>query len=368
MKFLDEYRNYKYIFALTKKIDQMVTSPLSIMEICGGQTHTILKYDLESLLPDKVSLIHGPGCPVCVTPVELIDKAIELALNPEVILTSFGDMLRVPGSEGDLLLAKANGGNVKIVYSPLEAVNLAKENPEKKIVFFAIGFETTVPAIARSVILAKNNGIKNYYLLCANMLVPPAIEALLANNQSKIRGILAAGHVCTVMGLEEYEQIAEKYQVPIVATGFEPLDIITGISMVVEMISKNINTVQNEYSRAIRKEGNQNAKKLIFEVFQRVDREWRGIGTIPKSGLHLNDKYSDYDAEKIFEFRSLPKGKKEGLCIAGEILQGFRKPNECVAFGNECKPEHPLGAPMVSSEGACAAYFRYKFKQARSFT
>ncbi len=362
MKFVDEYRDEKVIKTLTKKLSDIATSNVSIMEICGGQTHTILKYNLEELLPQKINLIHGPGCPVCVTPIKLIDKAIQLALKPNVILASFGDMLRVPGSNGNLLAAKANGGNVHIVYSPIEAVDLAKNFPEKKVVFFSIGFETTVPAIARSILLAKKQKIKNYFLLCANMLVPPAIEALLSNKSIRINGILAAGHVCTVMGLDEYEVISEKYKTPIVATGFEPMDIMAGILMLTEMIENKVYSVKNEYSRAIRPHGNLNAKKFIFEVFSPVDREWRGIGIIPNSGLHLKEEFVDFDAENVFDFDNNMENAliNTKVCIAGDILCGIKKPSNCPSFGKECTPEHPLGAPMVSSEGVCAAYYKYK--------
>jgi hydrogenase expression/formation protein HypD len=359
MKYIDEYRNFDAVKALSKKIHDISKKDISIMEICGGQTHTILKYNIEQFLPENITLIHGPGCPVCVTSVSLIDKAISLASRDGVILVSFGDMLRVPGSEQDLLSVKANGGDVRMVYSPLDAVKIAKDNPDKKVVFFAVGFETTAPSNARSVLEAKKLNLKNYFLLCANMLVPPAIEALMNNKNVKIQGLLAAGHVCTVMGLKEYEIIAEKYHIPIVATGFEPLDIITGIYEAVRQIEEEQHEVVNRYSRAVTREGNIHAQKLIEQVFDTVDKEWRGIGTIPQSGLSLKDEFSEFDADKNFKFNCI-KLKENTNCIAGEILQGIRKPVDCISFGKECNPEHPLGAPMVSSEGACAAYFRYR--------
>ncbi|TAL67027.1 MAG: hydrogenase formation protein HypD [Bacteroidetes bacterium] len=359
MKYIDEYRNKELIRIISDKIRSVLTKQISIMEICGGQTHTILKYNLEEFLPAKINLIHGPGCPVCVTPIDYIDKAIELSMKDDVILVSFGDMLRVPGSEKDLLSARANGGNVRMVYSPLDSVKIASENPDTKVVFFAVGFETTAPANARAVIEADRLGLINYYMLCSHMLVPPAIEALMSNNKVKLDGLLAAGHVCTVMGLREYELLSEKFKMPVVAMGFEPLDIMNAIYMVVNQIEENRFDVENQYSRTVTREGNAHAIEIINKVFTKEDREWRGIGVIKNSGLKLRNEYSKYDALLNFDFE-----KKEtmviGNCIAGEILQGLNKPAQCSSFGKECKPEHPLGAPMVSSEGACAAYFRYK--------
>ena len=328
------------------------------MEICGGQTHTILKYGIEELLPEKVTLVHGPGCPVCVTPLEMIDKAISIASRDDVIFTSFGDMLRVPGSKNDLLSVKANGYQVKMLYSPLDSVMLAEKNPDKKVVFFAVGFETTAPPNAMAVAEAKRRNIKNFSILCSHVLVPPAIEALLSSPNSRIQGFLAAGHVCTVMGYEEYIPLASKYKIPIVVTGFEPVDILQGVYMAVKQLEEKKHEVENQYSRVVQKEGNLPAKKLLAEVFDTVDRKWRGIGTIPKSGYQLKEAYAAFDAEKMFSVENIVS-PESSLCIAGEVLQGLTKPIACSAFGKECTPEHPLGAPMVSSEGACAAYFHY---------
>ena len=362
MKYLDEFRDGKAARKLSAEIKSVVTKPWQIMEICGGQTHSILKYSIEEFLPEEITLIHGPGCPVCVTPLELIDKAIAIAQQQDVIFTSFGDMLRVPGSKHDLLSVKAKGGNVKMVYSPLDAVKIAENNPEKNVVFFAVGFETTAPANAMSVIEAKRRGIKNYSILCSHVLVPPAIEALLSSKNNNIQGFLAAGHVCTVMGYHEYFSLSEKYNVPIVVTGFEPIDILQGILLTVKQLESGKAEVQNQYSRVVTKEGNVAAQKLLKEVFERADRKWRGIGNIPSSGFKLKDEYSDYDAEKIFKVENI-ETEESPLCIAGEVLQGIKKPVECSAFGKECTPERPLGAPMVSTEGACAAYFHYGKKE-----
>lgn len=359
MKYLSEFRDYKSAKILAKKISDVTKHNWKIMEICGGQTHSILKYSIDELLPEKITLIHGPGCPVCVTPLEMIDKAIKIASRNDVIFTSFGDMLRVPGSELDLLSVKANGGDVRMVYSPLDAVKIAQANPDKKIVFFAVGFETTAPANAMAVLTAKNLGLKNFSILCSHVLVPPAIEALMSGFNSNINGFLAAGHVCTVMGYEEYIPISEKYKIPIVVTGFEPIDILQGIYRCVNLLEEGKPIVDNQYSRAVRKEGNPEAKRIIKEVFEVTDRKWRGIGLIPNSGYKLREEFSEFDAEKIFELEDISVEESE-ICIAGEVLQGLKTPLECPAFGKECTPENPLGAPMVSSEGACAAYFHYK--------
>lgn len=359
MKYLTEFRDYKSAQALARKINEIIRNQWKIMEICGGQTHSILKYNIDELLPEKITLIHGPGCPVCVTPLEMIDKAIQIASRKDVIFTSFGDMLRVPGSELDLLSVKANGGDVRMVYSPLDAVKIAQANPDKKVVFFAVGFETTAPANAMSVLTSKKLGLKNYSILCSHVLVPPAIEALLSGFNSNINGFLAAGHVCTVMGYEEYIPISEKYSVPIVVTGFEPIDILQGIYMCVNLLEEGKPIVDNQYSRAVKKEGNLEAKQVIKTVFEVTDRKWRGIGLIPRSGFKLRDEFSDFDAEKIFDLGDITVDEPE-VCIAGAVLQGLKTPLECPAFGRECTPENPLGAPMVSTEGACAAYFHYK--------
>jgi hydrogenase expression/formation protein HypD len=365
MRFIDEYRDATAARTYAKRIRQLITRPWTIMEICGGQTHTIVKYGIEELLPAEITLVHGPGCPVCVTPLELIDKAIAIAVRPEVIFTSFGDMLRVPGSTTDLLSVKAEGGDVRMVYSPLDAVKIAQQNPDRKVVFFAVGFETTAPANAMSVWQAKKLGLRNFSILCSHVLVPPAMEALLSSPTNLVQGFLAAGHVCTVMGYEEYIPLAEKHKVPIVVTGFEPVDILQGISMTVKQLEKGKSEVENQYSRSVRRGGNVAAKKLISEVFAVCDRKWRGIGEIPMSGYRLNDEYTDHDAERIFEVGEI-KADESPLCIAGLVLQGLKKPHECTAFGRECTPEHPLGAPMVSSEGACAAYYHFGRFRTRS--
>lgn len=359
MKYLSEFRDPNAAQILVNKIKNVAKNSWKIMEICGGQTHSILKYSIDELLPDTITLIHGPGCPVCVTPLEMIDKAIEIASQPNVIFTSFGDMLRVPGSKLDLLSVKANGGDVRMVYSPLDAVKIAQSNPDKKVVFFAVGFETTAPGNAMSVLRAKELGLKNYSILCAHVLVPPAIEALMSGFNANINGFLAAGHVCTVMGYEEYIPIAEKYKIPIVVTGFEPIDILQGLFKCVSLLEEGKYCVDNQYSRAVRKEGNLIAKEIMQKVFEITDRKWRGIGLIPRSGYKLKDEFSDFDAEKVFKLEDISVDEAE-VCIAGAVLQGLKKPTECQAFGKECTPENPLGAPMVSSEGACAAYFHYK--------
>jgi hydrogenase expression/formation protein HypD len=331
-----------------------------IMEICGGQTHTIVKTGITEILPPEITLVHGPGCPVCVTPLELIDKAVAIASMPDVIFTSFGDMLRVPGSQKDLLTVKALGGDVRIVYSPMDAVALAQQNPGKKIVFFAVGFETTAPANALSVRHAKRLGLKNYFILTSHVLVPPAIEAILGSPVNRVQAFLAAGHVCTIMGYEEYIPLARRFRTPIVVTGFEPVDILQGVLMAVRQLEEGRYEVENQYSRIVRREGNTEGKKIIAEVFQTVDRPWRGIGTIPRSGYALRKEYEEFDAEKVFHVAAV-SAQESPLCIAGSIMQGLKKPADCTAFGKQCKPETPLGAPMVSSEGACAAYYHYAF-------
>ena len=358
MRYIDEYRDQAAARNYAKLIRQATTRPWRIMEICGGQTHTIVKFGLEELLPPEITLIHGPGCPVCVTPLEIIDKAIVIASRPDVIFTSFGDMLRVPGSKKDLLSVKAEGGDIRIVYSPLDAVKIAQQNPGKQVVFLAVGFETTAPANAMSVFQAKRLGLTNFSILCSHVLVPPAMEALLSSPSNLIQGFLAAGHVCTIMGYEEYIPIAAKYKVPIVVTGFEPVDILQGIYMTVKQLEEGKVEVENQYARSVRREGNLPARKLLTEVFVTIDRKWRGIGTIPFSGYGLASSFSAFDAEKIFEVGEL-HADESPLCIAGQVLQGIKKPHECTAFGKECTPERPLGAPMVSSEGACAAYYHF---------
>lgn len=358
MKYLDEYRDPAAAERLAESLKRLVRHPWTIMEVCGGQTHTIVKSGLEGLLPSGLTLVHGPGCPVCVTPVELIDKAVALALRPEVIFCSFGDMLRVPGSRGSLLEAKAAGADVRMVYSPLDALKLARGHPARQVVFFAVGFETTAPANAMAVWQAEREGLANFSILVAHVLVPPAIEAILGSPHRRIDAFLAAGHVCTVMGYVEYEPIARRYRVPIVVTGFEPLDLLEGIHMAVAQLEEGRAEVENQYRRAVRREGNRPAQERVAEVFEVSPRKWRGIGEIPSSGLRLRERYRRFDAEARFDVAA--EGIEEaGECIAGLVLQGIKKPFECSAFGRRCTPETPLGAPMVSSEGACAAYYHY---------
>ncbi len=359
MKFLDEYRDAGLARKFAGEIHRMTTRPWKIMEVCGGQTHAIVKFGIDELLPKQIELIHGPGCPVCVTPLEVIDKALEIASRRGVVFTSFGDMLRVPGSSTDLLSVKAGGGDVRIVYSPLDAVKIAEQNPAKEVVFFGVGFETTAPATAMAAYQAAQKGLKNFSMLISHVLVPPAIEALMSSPDCKVQAFLAAGHVCTVMGYEEYFPLAKKYQVPIVVTGFEPLDILHGILMVVQQLESGRAEVENQYARAVRREGNQPAQILIKRVFQVVPRKWRGVGEIPQSGLGLANEYAAFDADKKFGLTD-HHVEEPAECIAGLILQGQKKPHECPAFGAKCTPEHPLGATMVSSEGACAAYYRYR--------
>lgn len=362
MKFIEEYRDAESARKYSKEIHRITTRPWMIMEVCGGQTHTIMKYGIDELLPENIRLLHGPGCPVCVTPLELIDKAIEIASRPDVIFCSFGDMLRVPGSSKDLLSVKAEGGDVRIVYSPLDALNLARENPDTQVVFFAIGFETTAPGNAMAVVQAHSQGVENFSILVSHVLIPPAIEAILSSEDIRVQGFLAPGHVCAVMGFREYENIAGKYHVPIVVTGFEPLDILQGVLMCVRQLEEGRAEVGNQYTRIVRREGNVEAQKIIREVFRIIPRKWRGIGEIPQSGLALNEKFSPYDAELRFGVAEITADESEE-CISGLILQGLKEPDECPAFGGKCSPEHPLGATMVSSEGACAAYYRYRRMQ-----
>lgn len=359
MKYLDEYRDGELAQKIAREVHRVTTRPWSIMEVCGGQTHAIVKFGIDELLPKNITLIHGPGCPVCVTPLEIIEKALDIAARPNVIFTSFGDMLRVPGSTTDLLSVKARGGDVRIVYSPLDAVKLAEQTPAREIVFFGVGFETTAPATAMAVFQAAQKGLKNFSMLISHVLVPPAMEALLSSPNCRVQGFLAAGHVCTVMGFEEYFPVATKYHVPIVVTGFEPLDILQGILMVVQQLESGRAEVENQYVRSVRREGNQPAQKLIREVFRVIPRKWRGLGEIPRSGLGLCEAYADFDAERKFGVAE-HQVEEPAECISGLVLQGLKKPHECSAFGAKCTPEHPLGATMVSSEGACAAYYRYR--------
>ncbi len=358
MRYIDEFRDRAAAEKLAWQIRQTTTRPWTIMEICGGQTHTIVKYGIDGMLPEELTLVHGPGCPVCVTPLELIDKAIAIASRDDVIFTSFGDMLRVPGSTKDLLTIKAERGNVRMVYSPLDAVKIARENPEKKVVFFAVGFETTAPPNAMAVWQAKQLGLSNFSILVSHVLVPPAMEVILSSPDNQVQGFLAAGHVCAVMGTGEYLPLAAKYRVPIVVTGFEPLDLLQGILMTVRQLEEGRHDVENEYARVVRSEGNLAARRLIGQVFEPVDRKWRGIGVIPCSGYRLRPEFAAYDAEKVFQVGGI-SASESPLCIAGLVLQGLKKPHECQAFGKQCTPERPLGAPMVSAEGACAAYYHY---------
>jgi hydrogenase expression/formation protein HypD len=359
MKYIDEYRQRETAERFANAIARVTARPWTIMEVCGGQTHAIVKFGIDELLPKEITLVHGPGCPVCVTPLELIDKAIEIASRPGVIFCSFGDMLRVPGSKTDLLAVKANRGDVRIVYSPLDAVKIARENPSKDVVFFAVGFETTAPANAMAVFQANQQGLHNFSLLVSHVLVPPAMEAILASPGNCVQGFLAAGHVCTVMGFTEYGPIAQKYRVPIVVTGFEPLDILQGVYMCVQQLEQGRAEVENQYTRSVRREGNEVAQRLIREVFRVIPRKWRGVGEIPRSGFALSEKFAGFDAERRFGVADYT-AEESSECISGLILQGVKKPYECPAFGTRCTPEHPLGATMVSAEGACAAYYRYR--------
>jgi hydrogenase expression/formation protein HypD len=359
MKYMDEYRDPKLAQKLSRELHKITTKPHVIMEVCGGQTHVIVKFGIDKLLPKDVELVHGPGCPVCVTPLELIDKAIEIASLKEVIFCSFGDMLRVPGSKKDLFSVKAEGGDIRIIYSPMNALKIAQANPERQVVFFAVGFETTAPANAMTVYQAKQQGIENFSVLVSHVLVPPAIEAILSSPNNRIESFLAAGHVCTVMGYTEYEPIAKKYNVPIVVTGFEPLDILQGVYMCVKQLEEGRAEVENQYVRSVVREGNKHAQEMVSQVFLVISRKWRGIGEISQSGLGMKTEYEKFDAEKKFDLRNYKVAESEE-CISGLILQGIKKPSECPAFGTKCTPEHPLGATMVSTEGACSAYYRYR--------
>ena len=359
MKYLDEYRDGRIARALAAEIAQHSTRPWVLMEICGGQTHTIMRYGIDDLLPDGLELVHGPGCPVCVTPLETIDKAIALAARPDVTLVSYGDMLRVPGSASDLLRAKAQGADIRIAYSPAEAVKIARCNPERKVVFLAIGFETTAPANAMAAWMAKRQGLRNFSMLASHVLVPPAIRALLTSPENRVQGFIAPGHVCTVMGCGEYEVLVNDFRVPIVVGGFEPVDILEAVLMLVKQLESGASRLENQYVRSVSYEGNKHAREVMMEVFEIADQKWRGIGPIPKSGLRLREEYADYDANRIFDLK-LITADEPAECISARVLQGLRKPTDCPAFGFRCTPDNPLGSPMVSSEGACAAYYRYR--------
>ncbi|HVO52100.1 MAG TPA: hydrogenase formation protein HypD [Thermoanaerobaculia bacterium] len=358
MKFVDEYRREEDAQAFVRAIRAKVTRSWTLMEICGGQTHTLLRSGIDRMLPPEITLVHGPGCPVCVTPLTQIDRALAIASRPNVIFTSFGDMLRVPGSTTDLLTVKARGGDVRMVYSPLDAVTLARQNPEKEVVFFAVGFETTAPANAMAVRHAKSLGLTNFSVLASHVLVPPAMEAILSSPSNRVQAFLLAGHVCAVMGWTEYEPLAKSHGIPMVVTGFEPLDLLQGIHMAVDALEAGRTGVENQYVRTVSREGNPAARAVVNEVFETCDRAWRGIGVIPKSGYRLRPEYAAYDATLKFEVGAITTEEPKE-CIAGEIMQGLKRPSACTAFGTRCTPEHPLGAPMVSSEGACAAYWLY---------
>ena len=359
MKYINEYRDPKLARQYSEAITRITTKPWTIMEVCGGQTHAIVKYGINELLPDSILLVHGPGCPVCVTALEIIDQALEIASMEGVIFCSFGDMLRVPGSKKDLLTVKSQGGDVRIVYSPLDALKIAQTNPERQVVFFAVGFETTAPANAMAVYQAQQQKLENFSILSSQVLVPPAIEAIMSAPGVRVQGFLAAGHVCTVMGYEEYVPLAKKYQVPIVVTGFEPLDILQGIYMCIRQLEEGRAEVENQYVRSVRRQGNLQAQKIIREVFEIVPRKWRGIGQIDRSGLALRQEYAAFDAAKRFHVEHILSAEPKE-CISGLILQGRKKPPDCPAFGSRCTPERPMGATMVSSEGACAAYYQYR--------
>lgn len=359
MKYLDEYRDARIARNLATQIAAAATQPWVLMEICGGQTHTIMRYGLDELLPQTVELVHGPGCPVCVTPLETVDKAIALALRPDVILVSYGDMLRVPGSNSDLFRAKAQGADVRIAYSPVEALKIAKTNPDRKVVFLSIGFETTAPANAMAAYQAKHESLTNFSMLVSHVLVPPAIRALLVSPSNRVQGFIAPGHVCTVMGFTEYESLTCDFAVPIVVGGFEPVDLLQAILMLVKQLENRETRVENQYVRSVSYEGNRPAQEILRKVFEITDQKWRGIGVIPRSGLKLREEYAMHDAEKIFDL-DLISAEEPAECISALVLQGIKKPVDCPAFAVRCTPENPLGAPMVSAEGACAAYYHYR--------
>lgn len=358
MKFLDEYRNEEMAQRIAAEIARTVTRPWVLMEVCGGQTHSIVKYGIDQLLPKQVELVHGPGCPVCVTSLEMIDKAHAIASRPDVIFCSFGDMLRVPGSRHDLLVLKSRGADIRVVYSPMDCLKIARANPDRQVVFFAIGFETTAPANAMSVWQAQRQGIDNFSILVSHVLVPPAIASILQSPNNRVQGFLGPGHVCTVMGYHEYLPISAHYRVPIVITGFEPVDILEGVYMTVRQLEAGRAEVENQYPRVVQEAGNRVAQDIVNDVFDVCDRKWRGVGSIPKSGYKLRWEFRDYDAERLFNVKEIDTEEPD-ICISGQVLRGLKKPHDCPAFGKECTPEHPLGATMVSAEGACAAYYAY---------
>ncbi len=359
MKYVDEYRDERLARKLAAEIAGRVTRHWVLMEICGGQTHTIMRYGLDDMLPKEIELVHGPGCPVCVNPLEMIDRAIELASRPDVIFVSYGDMLRVPGSHSDLFRAKANGGDVRIVYSPMEALKIARANRDRRVIFFAVGFETTAPPNAMAVWQARQEGLENFHLLVSHVLVPPAIRLLLESPRNRVQGFIAPGHVCTVMGYSEYEQLSREYHVPIVVGGFEPLDLLEAVNMLVAQLEAGRAEVQNQYVRSVTHEGNVAARGIMQEVFEPCDRKWRGIGSIPMSGYRLRTEFAAHDAERAFDLVHF-NAEEPAECLSAEVLQGLKKPPDCPAFGTRCTPQNPLGAPMVSAEGACAAYYQYR--------
>jgi len=359
VKYIDEYRDARIVQSLAAQIARRATQPWNLMEICGGQTHTIMRYGLDELLPPGIRLVHGPGCPVCVTPLETVDKAIEIASQPGVIFVSYGDMLRVPGSRLDLFRVRASGGDVRIVYSPMDAVKLARANPGRKVVFFGIGFETTAPANAMAVWAARQQGLDNFSMLVSHVLVPPAIRLLLGSPNNVVQGFIAPGHVCTIVGYKPYEELSREFQVPIVVGGFEPADLLKAIDMLVAQLEEGRVAVENQYVRSVSYEGNLPAQRLVEQVFEVCDRKWRGIGAIPQSGLRLRPEFAAYDAEQVFEVSGI-SAEEPAECISAEVLQGLKRPTDCPAFARGCSPENPMGALMVSSEGACAAYYQYR--------
>jgi len=359
MKYIDEYRDERIARGLVAKLAGLVTQPWVLMEICGGQTHTIMRYGIDELIPPQITLVHGPGCPVCVTALETIDKAIQIASRPEVTFVSYGDMLRVPGSHSDLFRVKAAGGDIRVVYSPMESLKIARANPRRKVVFFGIGFETTAPANAMAVWQAKREALRNFSMLASHVLVPPAIRLLLGSPQNRVQAFIAPGHVCTVMGYREYEALSRDFRVPIVVGGFEPLDLLEAISMLVAQLEEGRAEVENQYARSVSYEGNLPAQRIMEQVFEVCDRKWRGVGSIPLSGLRLRAEFAEHDAEKVFGLADF-SAEEPAECISAQVLQGLKKPTDCSAFGTRCTPESPLGAPMVSNEGACAAYFLYR--------
>ena len=363
MKYLDEYRDHRIARNLAAEIAQRATRPWVLMEICGGQTHTIMRYGIDEMLPPGLELVHGPGCPVCVTPLETIDKAITLAMRPDAILVSYGDMLRVPGSHSDLMQAKAHGADVRIAYSPIEAVKIARSNPDRKIVFLAIGFETTAPANAMAAWQARREGLTNFSLLVSHVLVPPAIRALMVSETNRVQAFIAPGHVCTVMGCSEYESLVRDFRVPIVVGGFEPIDLLEAVLMLVKQLEAGEARLENQYARSVSYQGNLPAQQIMQEVFEVADQKWRGIGIIPRSGLRLREEYTAFDASRVFDLEELVVDEP-AECISAQVLQGLKKPTDCPMFGMGCTPENPMGAPMVSSEGACAAYYRYRPREA----